>query len=76
MVVLLPVGQGTTILWVLVLPSLVEYFNNQLDKIHERSSFQPIFKKNELLLPQTLLLLLLQRIIEEKSGKNIIQVQI
>ena len=35
-----------------------------------------MFKRNELLLPQRLLLLLLQRIIEEKGVKNIIQVQI
>ena len=34
-----------------------------------------MFKRNELLLPHRLLLLLLQRIIEEKGGKNIIQVE-
>ena len=75
MVVLLPIGQFTMILWVLVLPSIVEYFSNQLDRIYE-SIFQPMFKRNELLLSQRLLLLLLQRIIEEKDGKNTVQVQI
>ena len=68
MVVRLSVGQGTAILRVPVLPSIVEY--NQLDKIHERSSSQPMYKRNELLLPQRLLLLLLQRIMEEKGGKE------
>ena len=76
MVVLLPVGQFTMILWVLGLPSIVEYFSNQLDRIHERSSFQPMFVRNELLLPLRLLLQLLQRIIEEKGRKNTVQVQI